>query len=135
MYNFTDSQFMSASDKKAFIKAWEKFLKSGLKKSNFSKRIYNHLHLHCGFIAHYNIQDFYEERFEDLNGRRTTFNQLISCNSTYEHSDYRDVNSEMRKILLNYLPSLNSSANSQEIVEIEKTQKILSSRLAQLKNI
>jgi hypothetical protein len=49
--NFQDAEFMTAQEKHALLKQWEVFLKNGLKKAHFSKRIYDHLHLHCGFIA------------------------------------------------------------------------------------
>ena len=56
---FTDVQFMTAKEKGMVLKNWETFLKHGLKKQHFTKRLYEHLHLHCGFIAHYSRDGFY----------------------------------------------------------------------------
>ena len=51
-YAFRDAEFMSARDKELVLKAWLRFLKNGLRFEDFSKRLYEHLHLHCSFIAH-----------------------------------------------------------------------------------
>ena len=82
MENFTSVEFMTAEDKNKTFKDWQRFLKflaSGeyLKwneeqngsdygmeaPKQLTKRLYNHLSLHCGFIAHYNIHGFYSEYF------------------------------------------------------------------------
>ena len=61
---FTDAEFMTAREKGLVLKDWERFLRLGLRKTHFTRRLYEHLHLHCGFIAHYNIHGFYSEYFE-----------------------------------------------------------------------
>src|SRR6266481_7019082 len=61
---FGDGQFMSAREKALVLKAWLRFLKNGLRFEDFTKRLYEHLHLHCSFIAHYNRAGFYAEYFE-----------------------------------------------------------------------
>ena len=61
---FTDAEFMTAHEKGLVLKDWERFLRLGLRKAHFTRRLYEHLHLHCGFIAHYNIHGFYSEYFE-----------------------------------------------------------------------
>lgn len=61
---FTDAEFMTAREKELVLKDWERFLWSRLRKTYFTKRLYEHLPLHCGFIAHYNIHGFYSEYFE-----------------------------------------------------------------------
>ncbi|MCX5653763.1 MAG: hypothetical protein NTY65_03820, partial [Planctomycetota bacterium] len=58
---FTDAEFMTAGQKGLVLKDWERFLRHGLRQSHFTRRLYQHLHLHCGFIAHYNIHGFYAE--------------------------------------------------------------------------
>ena len=48
---FTDARFMTARQKDLVLKDWQRFLRRGLRREDFSKRLYEHLHLHCGFIA------------------------------------------------------------------------------------
>jgi len=60
---FRDAQFMPATEKKVVLRAWVRFLKSGLQFEQFAKSLYNHLIQHCGFIAHYNRDGFYTHYF------------------------------------------------------------------------
>ena len=69
-YVFRDSEFMSAREKLLVQKAWVRFLKNGLRREDFSDRLYMHLINHCSFIAHYNRVGFYATYFE--NGEDTT---------------------------------------------------------------
>ncbi|AHJ13066.1 PspA/IM30 family protein [Sulfurospirillum multivorans] len=62
-YTFEDVEFMSATEKKKIYKGFVSFLNNHFKHTNFIKGIYQHCHLHCGFIAHYNINGFYGEYF------------------------------------------------------------------------
>ena len=62
-YTFEDVKFMSAIEKKKIYKGFVSFLNNHFKHTNFIKSIYQHCHLHCGFIAHYNINGFYGEYF------------------------------------------------------------------------
>lgn len=75
---FTATEFMSVKDKELMVKDWGRFIKALAEKDlgevtqteygaisrKFTKRIYLHLSLHAGFIAHYNISGFYGEYFE-----------------------------------------------------------------------
>jgi hypothetical protein len=92
--NFQDAEFMTAQEKQALLKQWEIFLKNGLKKAHFSKRIYDHLHLHCGFIAHYNIHGFYSTYFESRADTQRFFDSLF--NYPYTPHAYEDINFAMR---------------------------------------
>ncbi len=44
---------MSAAQKTTVLRAWIRFLKSGLRFDQFTKALYDHLIQHCSFIAHY----------------------------------------------------------------------------------
>ncbi len=58
---FADSKWLSADEKRKILKQWTGFVKNGFPETSFTSAIYEHLHLHCGFIAHYNKQGFYGE--------------------------------------------------------------------------
>ncbi|OPY60584.1 MAG: hypothetical protein A4E57_04420 [Syntrophorhabdaceae bacterium PtaU1.Bin034] len=49
-----ETKFMDATEKRRMLGQWEKFVKGGFPYHLFTDAVYNHLILHCGFIAHYN---------------------------------------------------------------------------------
>jgi len=59
--HFTDAHFLSADEKKSILKRWTSFVKNGFPENLFTDSVYTHLHLHCGYIAHYNRAGFYGE--------------------------------------------------------------------------
>jgi len=61
---FRDSEFLSAREKWLVLRHWVRFLKHGLRFADFTRRLYEHLHLHCSFIAHYDRAGFYATYFE-----------------------------------------------------------------------
>lgn len=63
--NFTDSPFMPADEKHRVLRAWTRFFKQGMQYRHFTKALYRHLTLHCGYIAHYDRETFYRTYFED----------------------------------------------------------------------
>ena len=62
-YNFSSVEFMSKEEKEKVLKDWKSFIKSGFSYEAFTKRIYEHLTLHCMFIAHYSKDGFYSTYF------------------------------------------------------------------------
>jgi hypothetical protein len=67
---FSDERFLTASEKRLILNSLKVFLKHGCQLSHFTERLYNHLILHCSFIAHYNLRGFYSVYF-DPGSRRT----------------------------------------------------------------
>jgi hypothetical protein len=63
---FSNVKFMSATDKEKILKAFNRFVKSDFAWSCFSKALYDHLYLHCGFIAHFNRLEFWNYYFQDF---------------------------------------------------------------------
>lgn len=63
-FEFKDVKYMPSTQKAKIYKSFVSFLNSHFKPTCFKKDIYEHCHLHCGFIAHYNINGFYGEYFE-----------------------------------------------------------------------
>ncbi len=96
---FTDVQFMTAREKELVLKNWETFLKHGLQRKHFTKRLYNHLHLHAGFIANFNLGGFYSTYFEAGEDTQRFFEHF--CNHT-PVVDYDDLNIAMREVYNKY---------------------------------
>ena len=42
-YTFRDGEFMSGRDKQSVLEAWARFLKGGLRRADFTQRLYEHL--------------------------------------------------------------------------------------------
>ena len=109
---FTDVKFMTAREKELVLKNWKTFLKHGLKKEHFTKRLYEHLHLHCGFIAHYNIHGFYSTYFEAGQDTERFFEHFCSyTKANYgAKSEYDDINTAMRNVYKEYKAEILSKA-------------------------
>jgi len=95
---FKDSEFMTAREKRLVLANWKKFLKQGFKQKHFTRRLYNHLHLHCGFIAHYNIQGFYTTYFEHGADTVEFFKRFCDTAQNYWATDYKDLNTAMLEV-------------------------------------
>lgn len=101
---FNDVEFMTAKEKQLVLKNWKAFLKYGLKRQHFTKRLYEHLHLYCGFIAHYNIHGFYSTYFEAGQDTERFFDHFCTyTKANYgANSDYDDINTAMRDVYQEY---------------------------------
>ncbi len=91
---FTDVRFMTARQKDQVLKNWQTFLRHGLQQQHFTKRLYEHLHLHCGFIAHYNLHGFYATYFEAGQDTERFFDAFCAHRAG---ADYEDLNTAMRE--------------------------------------
>lgn len=92
---FTDAQFMTAKEKEMVAKAFDRFLKSNFDNRNFTKRLYDHLHLHCGFIAHYDINGFYATYFEDHADTVSFLDRLFKDRYALNLREYEDLGKAM----------------------------------------
>ena len=119
-YAFSDSEFMSAREKALVLKAWVRFLKKGLRREDFSDRLYTHLINHCGFIAHYSRAGYYATYFE--NGKDTTrflsqFDKRGECRSieyggSWLDGEYEDLRIAMVEEASGYIPALMEQASA-----------------------
>src|SRR5713226_6164074 len=119
-YAFSDSEFMSAREKALVQKAWVRFLKNGLRREDFSDRLYKHLVNHCGFIAHYNRAGYYATYFE--NGEDTTRflsqfdkrgeSRSIEYGGAWRLVEYEDLNRAMIEEASGYIPILMEQASA-----------------------
>jgi hypothetical protein len=94
---FKDADFLTADEKYKISKHFARFVKNGFQRKDFVKRTYEHLHLHCGFIAHYNIDGFYQEYFNGNDADLQLFKSTLESNTDYE--PYADINKVMVEIL------------------------------------
>ena len=122
-YEFRDVQFMSAREKELVLKAWVRFLRNGSRFEDFLRRLYEHLHLHCSFIAHYDRAGFYRTYFE--NGEDTVrlfsqFDKLGECRSieygmtSWLEGDYGDLARAMIEEASPYIPKLIENAQARQ---------------------
>ena len=132
-----DSKFMSVAEKTKVLKHWEMFLRGGLEKKYFTEALYKHLINHCSFIAHYDIHGFYATYFESGDDilhflsqfdTRQGIPRSIEYGMTYWLTDeeYYDVNTEMCRITLRYIPVLELKAkNDQRHSDLARAELLL----------
>ena len=121
---FTDSRFMTAKEKEQVLKAWERFLKNGCQYGQFTKALYNHLTLHCSFIAHYDRQGFYSYYFTDP-AKTVDFVGQFDRDKNYKsaeysdiywltNSEYSDINQAMCEVVNRYKADIYANCQSDE---------------------
>lgn len=113
-----DTQFMTAKDKELTLKQWRTFIREGMQAKHFTKRIYEHLSLHCSFIAHYNRQGFYSTYFQDPEDTIKFLGQFdpngehrsVELGGEYWFSDrdYHDLNELMCQVVGEYIEQYTS---------------------------
>jgi|LSQX01.3.fsa_nt_gb hypothetical protein len=123
--NFKDSEFMTAREKRLVLANWKTFLKHGLKQKHFTRRLYNHLHLNCGFIAHYNIGGFYATYFEHGADTVEFFKRFCDAASHSWAADYKDLNIAMLKVCKAYQASIDKKANDDIDRSLDATEESL----------
>jgi hypothetical protein len=134
-YEFSDTEFMSGREKELVLKAWVRFLRNGLRWEDFTRRLYEHLHLHCQFIAHYNRAGFYEtyfERGEDTVRFLSQFDKRGECRSVeygmtiWQTGDYGDLARAMIEEASAYVPKLIEQAQAREReADLAEAQRLL----------
>lgn len=97
--NFKDGQFLKAEEKAKIAKTFERFLKSGLKRTIFTRALYQHLSLHFGFIAHYNIDGFYQARFGGFKSTYMTLQSIIHASPWSFNDDNTSGNADLNLAL------------------------------------
>jgi len=132
----SDGQFLSAGDKQKILKQWKTFVHSGVQPEKFTKSIYNHLHLNCGFIAHYDRSGFYYTywndevvRFSEKNGYETVpapktffeWERFLKAFSIW--GEYSDINLAMIVVLWDELRMMKDRliSEAKEIYKYEVT--------------
>jgi len=90
---------------------------------HFTKRLYEHLHLHCGYIAHYNQFGFFQTYFEEPENTQLFFERFMANRSI---DDYTDLNNVMKDEADKMLKSINDKAEKeQKELDIERARGLL----------
>lgn len=124
-----DTQFMTAKEKELVLKGWIKFLNNDFKQDLFTKRVYDHLTLHCSFIAHYDLNGFYLRYFRDPYSAMEFFQQFdrdfkyqsieYGSDGWVHDPDYADINQamcyEFEKVKGKIIPWLKEVAENHDL--------------------
>ena len=122
-YEFKDVTFMTAEEKELVVRRWDQFLKSDCLRSKFNRKLYHHLMGHCGYIAHYNIDGFYEQYFTTAVDKENFFNNFISHQKTFGGgADYKDINDAMLEVYYEYADKLSAEINEGIKTKLERLQ-------------
>ena len=134
-YALCDARFMTAREKQLVLRAWARFLKNELCFADFTDRLYQHLTLHCSFIAHYDRVGFYRTYFangEDTVRFFTQFDKRGSLRSVeygstwWLEGDYGDLNKAMVEEAARYIPKLIKAAETrQREADIVRAKRLL----------
>jgi hypothetical protein len=119
------------------LKNFEKFLKSGFARKNFTQILYKHLSLNFGFIAHYDINGFYESRFAEAEGRLITVNQILSASPWTFNNDSASGCGELNRAIYDLVKenslAIVQAAQEQEISELEAAASEAQVRIKEIK--
>jgi hypothetical protein len=133
---FNDGQFLKSADKEKIAKAFDRFVKGGFKRTQFTKDLYKHLSLHFGFIAHYNIDGFYSNRFEDLQGRVKTFQSILNASPWTFNDDNTSGTADLNKYIQDtvdaHFTSMVADAKKQYAAQLKSRISNLQSELTNL---
>jgi len=134
--DFKDVQFMTADEKRRVLGAWKRFIRSDFSRGKFTKALYNHLIMHCSFIAHYNIDGFCATYFTTPEGIGRFINQFdeqLGCKSAelgmnywYVDPDYADLNKAMVDAIKPHLSRIREKcAEGAKKRDIEQAKRLM----------
>jgi hypothetical protein len=111
---------MTAAEKDRVLKAWRRFIKGGLKWTQFTQAIYDHLIQHASFIAHFNRAGFYNTYFRTGDDRLRFLNMFLtgtSCeygDSHWLHGEYADINAALCAVVKDFHADLAAHAKAMQ---------------------
>lgn len=126
---YADAKFMSAKEKERAFKCFKRILETR-DISIMDENLYEHLHLRCGFTAHYNLSGFkavysgqnfcrFVERF-DRNSKI-----FRGWNHWVDMEDYSDINNDMVDLATEMAPAIYTELEAKEkAAEIELCRAI-----------
>ncbi len=145
--HFTDAQYMTAPQKRRVLGDWVRFFAGGMELKRFTKRLYEHLTLHCSFIAHFNKQGFYQTYFADpeaLQRFLDQFDRSKGCVSTEYgmtywirdgndvSAEYYDLNNALVDAIADMLPALREQARQRAVEAAQEEVRLAEVKLARL---
>jgi hypothetical protein len=144
-----DTKFMTGKEKEKVLQHWETFLKNGCKRADFTKDLYHHLINQCSFMAHYDINGFYDTYFaegEDTVHFLSQFDRSkgyrsVEIGMTYWIRDgndvcqgYYDINNAMVDIAGKYIPALVAGAEGhQKKADLARAKALLAKHGLEMK--
>lgn len=121
---YTDTRYMTAAQKERAFNCFKRVLEER-NIDKMDRNLYEHLHLHCGFIAHYNINGFKAE-YSGQNFRRFVEhfdrNSRLFCgwNHWVNLEGFEDVNNDMVNLATAMAPTIYAELElEQKNAEIE----------------
>ncbi len=145
--HFTDAQYMTAQQKRRVLGDWVRFFAGWTELKRFTKRLYQHLTLHCSFIAHFNRQGFYQTYFADpeaLQRFLDQFDRAKGCVSTEYGMTYwirdgndvsaqhYDLNNALVDAIADMLPTLREQARQRAVEAARNELKAAEEKVARL---
>ena len=108
-YKFKTTEFMTENEKKQVLRDWKKFLNALIEDysklnldwnayNTFTDRLYNHLHLHCGYIAHFSRDGFFSRYFTGPTSLKEFFehwDRTDVLSPIHPAEEYEDINTAM----------------------------------------
>lgn len=123
---YKDVEFMTAKEKEKAFKCFSRVLKH--RDSNLiDKNLYNHLYLHCGFIAHYDIHGFRAtysgQNFREFVEHFDKNSENFSSFWWYNDPDYIDLNRDMVNLATALAPQIYAELDAKKrLSELEKAR-------------
>ena len=148
--HFTDAQYMTAQQKRRVLGDWVRFFAGGMEIKRFTKGLYEHLTLHCAYIAHYSRAGFFQTYFADpeaLQRFLDQFDRSKGCvsteyGSTYWIRDgnecsaaYYDLNNALVDAIADMLPALREQARQRAVDAAQEQARLAEQKLAKLQAV
>ena len=147
--HFTDAQYMTAQQKRRILGDWGRFFETRMDYKRFTKRLYEHLTLHCSFIAHFNRQGFFDTYFANPEGLQRfldQFDRTKGCVSTEYgmtywirggndvSQQYYDLNGALVDAIADMLPALREQARQRAVENARQQLRASEQKLARLQD-
>lgn len=115
---YPETKFMTSAQQERTFKTFKKVIDKR-DSSLIDKNLYEHLHLHCGFIAHYDIHGFRAtysgiEGFRDFVKHFDLNNQKMIYWRHWLCGDYKEVNTDMAKHVTAKAPVIYAELETQK---------------------
>lgn len=127
---FKDAEFLTAKEKEHVYKDFVKFVENGFQIEQFTKKLYDHLHLHCGFIAHYDKTGFYANYFKEPEDTKSFMEHFDRDNRNFNnyilHGDYEDITTAFCDFIDDVKSSIYERCrNSEKVRDVETAMNLL----------